>query len=278
MDPRKDPGRNGVQAITDAFARRYGINSRGVLYRAIEELLDHQLIVRTREGWKTKNHFALYAVSWLPITHRDGQPLDLPEPAPNGFEHWEQLPKKHKWMPQGLKSKGQKKPKCRPLDGQDAVEMPSVRRTKPRPLDGQDAGICRPSDGSKVQICRPSDGNTLRILEGDTQTLPPGGTGSKSRPNSSIKSLPDAGAPRAVANATVITGQSKARHAPKQLEKDQEPDTGERKLESNRLHRMALARKGLDGGLDQETIRKQFGSEGVAVLRERGLDRSGDAL
>jgi hypothetical protein len=46
------------------------------------------LIIKTRDGWKTKNHFALYAVAWLPVTHRDGLPLDNPEHAKDAWRTW----------------------------------------------------------------------------------------------------------------------------------------------------------------------------------------------
>ena len=79
FDPRRDKGRNGVQAVTDKYAKRFGFNSRDTVYRSIKTLTERGLIIKTRDGWRSKTHFALYAVAWLPITHRDGQPLDVPE-------------------------------------------------------------------------------------------------------------------------------------------------------------------------------------------------------
>src|SRR5437868_6774206 len=49
---RKDLGRNGTQAITDSYARKYGFNSRDTVYRSLRELLGRQLIVVTRQGWR----------------------------------------------------------------------------------------------------------------------------------------------------------------------------------------------------------------------------------
>ena len=136
---RKDKGRNGIQAVTASFAKRYGLHSRDVVYRALRELVERQLIICTREGWRSKSHFALYAVSWLPITHRDGQPLDTPEPAPDGHLMWQPNARKK-------------------------MNLPSVSRTQSRPPHGHDDSISRPSHGFSEPTCRPSDGNTLRVL------------------------------------------------------------------------------------------------------------------
>ena len=141
-----DHGHNGVQAVTDTYARRYGINSRDTVYRSIRELIERQLIVRTREGWRSKDHFATYAVAWLPITHRDGQPLDRAEPAPNGFWDWQPTaPKPKKTMP-------------------SRKNLPSDGRTQSRPRNGHDQVICRPTMSRDETNCPPMVGNTLRVL------------------------------------------------------------------------------------------------------------------
>jgi hypothetical protein len=127
----KDPGRNGVQAITDSHACKYGLNSRATVYRALDELLERHLIVKTRDGHKSKSHFALYAVEWLPITHRDGEVLGQAEAAPMQYLEWKDPERK-------------RQQKCRPLTGHDAVEMPSCERTQSRPVNGRDASVCRP--------------------------------------------------------------------------------------------------------------------------------------
>jgi hypothetical protein len=74
---------NGTLAITESYARRFGLCGRDTLYRSLRELEAHGLIVRTRQGMKLKNHFSLWAISWEDITHRDGRPLDTPEPKNN---------------------------------------------------------------------------------------------------------------------------------------------------------------------------------------------------
>lgn len=162
MNPKKEPGRNGVQAITDKFARRFGFTSRDTVYRALNELLERGLIVKTRDGHKNKAHFTLYAVAWLPITHRDGRPLDFPESAPCDYLKWSarQRPKKrmpNRWQCESAPKLGDRKPK---------LEMPSDSRTQSCPMNGHDESVFRPIDASNRQICRPMGGNTLRISEG----------------------------------------------------------------------------------------------------------------
>lgn len=129
----RDPGRNGVQAITDSYARKYGLKSRDTVYRALRELLERRLIVRTRDGHKSKTHFALYAVAWLRVTHRDGQPLAQTEAAPMGYLTWQE-PAKKRLLPN----------RSRPMTGHDAAKMQSDERTKQRPVTGHDQTICRP--------------------------------------------------------------------------------------------------------------------------------------
>ena len=146
LDDRKDKGRNGVQAITASFAAKYGVTSRDTVYRALEDLLERQLIINTRVGHKSKAHFALYAVAWLPITHRDGQPLGRAEPPPLGFLNWEAPVKRKKRI------------------GKRAAILPSDDRTQSRPINGRDASICRPTMSTRFQNCRPMVGTTLRVL------------------------------------------------------------------------------------------------------------------
>jgi hypothetical protein len=147
LDSKKDPGRNGVQAITDTHARKFGLAGRDTVYRAIEQLIARGLIVRTRDGHRSKRHFALYGVGWLAITHREGQPLDVPEQAPFGYLNWQPPNRPKKPMPNRWRK----------------LEMPSDSRTQSRPMNGQDERVCRPMDASKSEICRPMIGNTLRV-------------------------------------------------------------------------------------------------------------------
>jgi hypothetical protein len=162
MDRRRDHGSNGVQAVTDSYARRFGFNSRDTVYRSLDMLLDRGLIIKTRDGWRSKTHFALYAVAWLPVTHRDGEPLDTPEPANDSWRTWTTpTPKRKK-------------------------KMPSDGRTQSRPIVGHDESICRPILSRDEQLSRPMVGNTLRVLAPPTDDV--SGLGSSPSPSSPSKS------------------------------------------------------------------------------------------
>jgi len=178
LDPRKDKGSNGVQALTANYAKRFGMHSRDTVYRGLQELLERGLIFRTRDGHKSKSHFALFAVAWLPITHWDGQPLDTPRPANDSWREWKPAtPRVKKKMPE-------RKPKT--------VHLQSDSRTQPCPLVGNDQTICRPTMSTRLPLSRPLVGTTLRLL-GTTATPPnvaangadtaksPSGPGSKVR-------------------------------------------------------------------------------------------------
>jgi hypothetical protein len=92
-------GNNGTQAMTASHAKRYGFNSHDTLSRALKALLERGLIVKTRAGCRNKRGFSLYAMGWLPITHRDGKPLDSAEKAPDRWKQWprcEDLPPDHR--------------------------------------------------------------------------------------------------------------------------------------------------------------------------------------
>jgi len=74
-------GNNGTMALTSLYAQRFGLNSRDTIYRSLCELKQRGLILQTRQGWKSKRHFALYALNWKQINNRDGQPLNVAEPC-----------------------------------------------------------------------------------------------------------------------------------------------------------------------------------------------------
>lgn len=86
--PVKMKGRNGTAAFTESFQKKWGFKGRDTLYRALRELTDRGLLVRTRDGQRIRNRFALYGLGWLPITHRDAQLLNQPEPAPDLWKRW----------------------------------------------------------------------------------------------------------------------------------------------------------------------------------------------
>jgi hypothetical protein len=152
LDPRKDKGSNGVQGFTFSYAQRYGFTSKDTLQRSLQVLLDRGLIIKTRDGWKSKAHFALYGVAWLPITHRDGQPLDSPELTKESWRTWSE---------------------SSPIVGQDdpslTVNLRPDSRAQISPMVGHDEAGSAPIVGLRTQICAPIVGDTLRNLGGDTQ-------------------------------------------------------------------------------------------------------------
>jgi hypothetical protein len=83
-------GQNGTAAFTDSFARRYGLDSKDTIVRALRDLRDRGLIVQTRPGLKMRRIPSLWAVAWLPITHVDGQPIKPWRDAPHGYRNWRQ--------------------------------------------------------------------------------------------------------------------------------------------------------------------------------------------
>lgn len=86
--PMKGIGRNGTAAFTETFSRRWGFKGRDTLYRALAQLVDHGLLVRTRDGERIRNRYALYALGWLPITHIDGQEITPHRAPPNLWKSW----------------------------------------------------------------------------------------------------------------------------------------------------------------------------------------------
>lgn len=79
---------NGDLSIPHSEARKWGIGSKTTLQKAIQELIDRNLIIKTREGYFTNpgSKCCLYAVTWEPIDECGGK-LDV-EPtttAPRKF-------------------------------------------------------------------------------------------------------------------------------------------------------------------------------------------------
>ncbi|HTE40040.1 MAG TPA: helix-turn-helix domain-containing protein [Steroidobacteraceae bacterium] len=141
---------NGTQAITGTFAHRFGFKGRNTVYRSLRALVERGLLIQTRDGWRQKDHFALYAIGWEDITHRDGKPLDKPEPRNNTkWLNWTQM---------------------RTHGGESTV-----------PMVGNDRAVCVPTMGTREPDCVPTMGNTLRLSDGS----PTGTAGtSRSRPRS----------------------------------------------------------------------------------------------
>jgi predicted transcriptional regulator len=70
---------NGDLSAAWTLMKRQGFCSRGTLDRALEQLLDANLVMRTREGFFANpgGRCALYAVTWLPIDECPGKHLDV---------------------------------------------------------------------------------------------------------------------------------------------------------------------------------------------------------
>lgn len=69
---------NGDLCAPKAYMKEWGIGSYSTLYKAIQELLEKELIVKTKQGVFSKGgkDCSLYALSWLTIDHCDGIELD----------------------------------------------------------------------------------------------------------------------------------------------------------------------------------------------------------
>ena len=135
---RHDRGYNGCQAVTDSHAKKYGLRSRDTVYRSLRKLTERGLIVKTREGHRNKSHFTLYAVGWLPITHRNGMPLNQPERAPNEWVKWQPPP--------------------------EVKKTPSCSRTRSPPKGGRVPSSSHPMPASAQTTSHPINGSTSRLL------------------------------------------------------------------------------------------------------------------
>lgn len=80
--------RNGTLMCSEAYAAKFGITSRATVRRCLTELEARGLIERTRRVQPFRKAATLWAVTWWPITNRDGQPLDTPEPASHRYREW----------------------------------------------------------------------------------------------------------------------------------------------------------------------------------------------
>lgn len=85
---RQHNGRNnGDLSASFKMMQKRGWKSKSTLARALEALLESNLIIKTREGWFQGEHSsrcALYAVTWLGIADCPGKDLDVtPNPRPS---------------------------------------------------------------------------------------------------------------------------------------------------------------------------------------------------
>jgi hypothetical protein len=158
-------GRNGTLMCSESYAAKYGIKSHGAVKRALQELLDHQLIILTRRVQPLRRFPALYAVTWWPVHNRDGQPVAPPEPATHAYADWEPpiTPTAREWN-------FKKKKKSSPLPQGDNTPTPRVKKLLHHPDLGAEPTNPHPYLKADSQILEgdPSlDGNGQPILNGD---------------------------------------------------------------------------------------------------------------
>jgi hypothetical protein len=78
---------NGHLQAAYSYVRRFGVGSEHTLARSIKQLISHGFIYRTKMGGYQQGP-SLYAVTWLPITQRQG--LFLHGYKPCAWRNWEQ--------------------------------------------------------------------------------------------------------------------------------------------------------------------------------------------
>lgn len=150
-------GNNGTLALTEFYARRFGFSGRDTLYRSLRELESRGLIVCTRRGMKMKKQFTLWALGWESITHREGKPLDVPEP--NNNSRW------LNWQPPA--------PKPESHCDQNTAEIHTERRECTVPMVGNDQRVSVPTLIDRLPLSVPTIGNTSRVLAGGARSGDP---------------------------------------------------------------------------------------------------------
>jgi hypothetical protein len=105
---------NGHLQAAFTYCNRYGFGSEHTVTNAIQELIAHGFIYRTRSHGANKV-WARYAVTWLSITKRDNLYLDGFQSA--AWRSWEQM----------LKKKAPRK-KCRNVPADNAVSPPIIQQ------------------------------------------------------------------------------------------------------------------------------------------------------
>jgi len=173
-------GGNGTLALTDTEARKYGINSRHTVYASLAELETRGLILKTREGLRSKTHFALYALNWRHVDNRNGWPLDRPEPPTRTWETWtadDSLATKaarrqrdHAKRERAAAKKERDnvatgRPIRFPDSGNDSENLLSGFRESSLPESGNEERKSFPDSTPERRKSLPDSGNTLRFSE-----------------------------------------------------------------------------------------------------------------
>ncbi|UIN20793.1 hypothetical protein [Herbaspirillum frisingense] len=95
---------NGHLQATFSWCHAYGVGSEHTLQSAIADLLAHGFIYRTRSHGANKA-WARYALTWLPVTKRDG--IFMGGFVPNAWQKWQ--PGEKKSSPQKVQDRSGKK-------------------------------------------------------------------------------------------------------------------------------------------------------------------------
>jgi hypothetical protein len=87
----KSKERNGTMMCSESYAARYGVDSRDTVRRSLLLLEERGLIERTRRVQAFRKAATLWAVTWWPVYFREGEPLQLPEPASHRYRDWQNI-------------------------------------------------------------------------------------------------------------------------------------------------------------------------------------------
>jgi hypothetical protein len=80
--------RNGTMCCSESYAAQFGVRSRDTVRRSLIELQQRGIIVVTRRVKAFKKWPTLFAVTWWPISYRDGEALSRPEDPTYDYLKW----------------------------------------------------------------------------------------------------------------------------------------------------------------------------------------------
>lgn len=150
---KEGKGNNGALALTPTYAAPFGLKSRDTIYGSLRELERRRLVIKTREGWRRhKHHFALFALPWVDIHNREGQPLEQPESCKPYYR--------------ALLDWSGSVPASGTQAISDAAQISTAQRDQSVPASGTQVPISVPASELDGPVSVPPTGNTLRILAG----------------------------------------------------------------------------------------------------------------